>query len=574
MKRLIILAVSLIILGLGTYGGCGGSSSAIIGQPQVTRTTFEGEQSEIGSITIPFFRNVLEGLIVNAGIDFNGDGMIASYDAGGVEQEEWVIQNSLLPIIDTEYTIEFDLVDPDIMQGDSVEVTITAGESEVVAPWDGTVPDDAMSFVGPVVIGTEDIENLVDPVEGAVGFGLITSTAEAQDRKKIGTPKDVIGTGPDKVGEIFLRRGLPDSRQQFNHCVGNSIANSLSWLARKCGFEDKFVFTNRDDETETFRLDLADNSDVDSLAAELIEIYKTIPGAELKRSDGLFGGISNDFILQGKEKITTMLGLPITNQFLSREKGEFKFDDIKKFMKDGCDVELILVMLDVETGSPSRLGHAVTLAGYVDKGAGNKSFIVHDPGTNDKFNELYKLAESQAGGLTFLYTFQKVRRRALVDKILVECCKDPLATEPPGMPPPPTPQPTPAATPMPTPQPTPAATPMPAPEPTPGPTPGPEPVKQEGFYQSVSGSCGIEGFTLDVSSEDNLLLMNFGENGGNVTFAKTDNPDVFQSIRTGGLIILGAPGHQCTITCGENNTISLVCISSGGSCSHTFQLVP
>ena len=562
MKKLIILSVSVIIIALGTYGGCGsGSGSAIIGQPQVARTTFEGEESEIASITIPFFRSVLEGLIVNAGIDFNGDGIIASYDAGGGEQEEWIIQNSLLPITDTEYTTEFELVDPDIMPGDMIEVIITAGGSDVPDPWDGTVPDDAMSFVGPVVIGTEDVENLVDPVEGAVGFGLIASKAEAQDRKKIGTPKDDIGTGPDKVGEIFIRRGLPDSNQQFNHCVGNSIANSLSWLGRKCGFGDKFVLTNPENPSETLQLDLTDNIAVESLAAELIEIYKTIPGATKTRSDNQFGGVDNNFILQGKEKITTMFALPITNQLLSRAKGEFKFQDIKNFMMQGCDVELILVMLDEDTDSPSGLGHAVTLAGYVDKGASNKSLIVHDPGTKNKFNELHKLTESEAGGLTFPYTFLKKRRKALVDLILVECC---TIDSPPGMPPPPTPEPTP--------EPTPAATPMPTPEPTPGPSP--EPVKQEGFYQSVSGSCGIEGFTLDVSSENNLLLMNFGENGGNVTFAKTENPDVFQSIRDGGLIILGAPGHQCTITCGQNNTISLVCIGSGGSCTHTFQLMP
>lgn len=260
--------------------------------------------------------------------------------------------------------------------------------------------------------------NVADPAEGALGLGGFTKQAQAQTRRPIGTPKEDIGTGPDKVGEIFLRRGLPDSNQQFNHCVGNSIANSLSWLSRKCGFENNFVLKDPDS-SETITLDMTDNTNVEALAGELIEIYKTIPGAELTRSDGQFGGIDNDFILQGKEKITTTFNLPITNRFLSREKGEFRFDDIKKFMKDGCDIELILVMLDIDTDSPSKLGHAVTLAGYVDKGNDNKSFIIHDPGTKNKFNELYKLSESEAGGLTFIFTLQKARRRALVDKILV-----------------------------------------------------------------------------------------------------------------------------------------------------------
>lgn len=120
-----------------------------------------------------------------------------------------------------------------------------------------------------------------------------------------------------------------------------------------------------------------------------------------------------------------------------------------------------------------------------------------------------------------------------------------MPTETPGVSPPPTPEPTPVATPMPTPEPT------------------PQPIKLEGFYHSVNGKCGIEGFNLKVSSEDNLLLMNFGDNGGNVTFAKTENSKVFQSIREGGLVIFGVSGHQCTITCGEDNKISLVCLDRG-----------
>ena len=127
MKRLLIIPLLLIIIGLGAYGGCGGNVSmgGFIGEPQLFRTTFEGAESEIAFITIPFFKSELEGLIVNAGVDFNGDGIIASYDAGGEDQEEWILQNSLLPIIDTEYTLLFLVVDPEIMSGDFIEVIIT-----------------------------------------------------------------------------------------------------------------------------------------------------------------------------------------------------------------------------------------------------------------------------------------------------------------------------------------------------------------------------------------------------------------------------------------------------------------
>ena len=86
--------------------------------------------------------------------------------------------------------------------------------------------------------------------------------------------------------------------------MGNSIANSLSWLARKCGFESRFAFT-APDEPEPIQLDLSDNADVQSLAVLLINEYTSIQGATSVRSDGQFGGVNNDFILRGKISFPT-----------------------------------------------------------------------------------------------------------------------------------------------------------------------------------------------------------------------------------------------------------------------------
>ncbi|MCL4245716.1 MAG: hypothetical protein KJ002_11390, partial [Candidatus Dadabacteria bacterium] len=52
-----------------------GGGTLLIGTPELVRTTFEGQESEIGFITIPFLRNEAEGLVVNAAADFNGDGV-------------------------------------------------------------------------------------------------------------------------------------------------------------------------------------------------------------------------------------------------------------------------------------------------------------------------------------------------------------------------------------------------------------------------------------------------------------------------------------------------------------------
>lgn len=340
-----------------------------------------------------------------------------------------------------------------------------------------------------------------------------------------------------------MRNGLPDVTQSPNTCVGHSIANSLSWLSRKCGFSDRF------------QQDVGTPQGVNELSTSLLETYDSVQGL-LFDNMGVFKGVRNNKILEGKQKFTNDLNLPIQTRLLSRAAGEFKFNDIKKAMDDGCDVEVILTMLDIDTGSPSGLGHAVTLAGYSESSSG-KSFVFHDPGTKT-FNDTHKLSESAMGGLTFPYVFEGKKRTALVDLILIECCVLPQPTPtPPGTVPP---------TPEPTPQPTPEPTPMPT-------EPPQESCAQEGFYQSMSAGCGIGMFTLfNVTGEGNIVVTGFGQNLGNVTFDKTDNETVFESVRT-DLIIFGVAGHSCSLTCGPAaDQLTLECERPGAMCTEVFTL--
>lgn len=541
MRRLLLpVFITFFVFLLLTCDHQGGG--ALIGTPELVRTTFEGEESEIGFITIPFLRDEAEGLIVNAAADFNGDGVIASYEVDGRTQEEWVVQNTLMFITDTEYTVYFEIVDPDIMPGDDVDVIVAAGDGDVSSPWDGVIPEGAAGIEEFVTVGVLDVENLVDPAPGGVGAGLVAA-AQAQQDTGFGEPGDKAGTGPGGVGEILLRSGLPDVPQGHNTCVGHSIANSLSWLSRKCGFADRF------------QQDLTTPDGVVELGFSLIDVFESI-GGTLLSGDQSFGGVRNDKILEGKQKLTTDLNLPIQNKFLSRAAGEFKFNDIKKAMNDGCDVELIITMLDVDTGSPTGLGHAVTLAGYAENTSG-KSFVVHDPGT-ETFNDTHKLSESAMGGLTFPYVFEGKKRTALVDLILIECCVLPQPT------------PTPPGTVPPTPEPTP----QPPPEPTPMPTEPPqESCAEPGFYQSTNAGCGIGMFTLlNITGEGNLVVSGFGANPSNTTFNKTDIETVYESVRT-DLIIFGVTGHSCSLTCGPAaDQLTLKCERPGAMCTEIFTL--
>jgi hypothetical protein len=541
MRRLQVLFFSVFFVFLFlTCDHDGGG--AFIGTPELVRTTFEGEESEIGFITIPFLRDETEGLVVNAAADFNGDGVIASYEVDGRTQEEWIVQNTLMFIADTAYTVYFEIVDPGILPGDEVEVIVAAGESDVPSPWDGVIPEGAAGIEDVVTVGILDVENLVDPAPGGVGAGLVTA-AQAQQDTGFGEPGDKVGTGPGGVGEILLRRGMPDAAQGHNTCVGHSIANSLSWLSRKCGFADRF------------QQDLTTPDGVVELGFALIDVYESV-GGTLLGEDQSFGGVRNDKILEGKQKLTADLNLPIENRFLSRAAGEFKFNDIKQAMDDGCDVELILDMLDVETGSQSGLGHAFTLAGYAVN-PDSKSIVVHDPGTKT-FNDLHKLMETPRGGLTFIYNFEGMIRRARIEYLLIECCVSPQ------------PMPTPPGTVPPTPEPTL----QPPPEPTPMPTEPPiESCAEPGFYQSMSAGCSIGMFTLfNITGEGNLVVTGFGQNLGNVTFDKTDIETVFESVRT-DLIIFGVTGHSCSLTCGPAaDQLTLECERPGAMCTEVFTL--
>lgn len=519
-----------------------GGGGALIGTPELVRTTFEGEESEIGFITIPFLKDEAEGLVINAAADFNGDGVIASYEVDGRNQEEWIVQNTLMFIADTEYTVYFEIVDPDILPGDDVDVIVAAGDGDVASPWDGTIPEGAAGIEDLVKIGVLDVLNLVDPAPGGVGAGLVTA-AQAQQDTGFGEPGDKVGTGPGGVGDILLRRGLPDVPQGHNSCVGHSIANSLSWLSRKCGFADRF------------QQDLTTPVGVVELGFALIDVYVSI-GGTLLSEDQSFGGVRNDKILEGKQKLTADLNLPIENRFFSRAAGEFKFNDIKQAMDDGCDVELILDMLDIDTGSLTGLGHAFTLAGYAIN-PDSKSIVVHDPGTSS-FNDLHKLTETPLGGLVFIYNFEGRIRTARIEHLLIECCASPQPT------------PTPPGTVPPTPEPTP----QPPPEPTPMPTEPPqESCAEPGFYQSMSAGCGIGMFTLlNITGEGNLVVSGFGANAGNVTFNKTDIETVYESVRT-DLIIFEVTGHSCSLTCGpSSNQLTLECERPGAMCTEVFTL--
>jgi hypothetical protein len=127
-----------------------------------------------------------------------------------------------------------------------------------------------------------------------------------------------------------------------------------------------------------------------------------------------------------------------------------------------------------------------------------------------------------------------------------------------------------AVTPAPTPVPQPS--PGPGPSPSPSPTPTPEACVMPGVYTG-NGGCGVNSLTISrITGDGNLLVDNFADNPGTLTFDKTDDPNVFESVRT-DIIIFGVSGHSCTITCGPGtNQFTLECTRPGAVCQKIFTL--
>lgn len=561
LQKLRIISVLFIPLMIAFFADCdGGGGGLSINDPAVVRTTFEGAESDSAFITIPFQSDEEEGFVTNTAVDFNGDGVFASYPVNGETQEEWVVQNAPMIITDSSYTVYFTVVDPDIMPGDEVLVRVALSDMEVASPWDGTVPAGAESLDSLVTIGALDRENLVDPEPGFTGAGGGVSLAEAQGESGFATPEDVVKTMPDGT-VVFMRKGLPDTPQQFNTCVGNSIANSLSWLARKCSFEDRFQFKDPSVPNDPpIKLDVNSSSDVGSIADLLIESFKTVPEATLTTPTGDFGGVRNSKVLEAKNKFAADLGLPIVSSVKTRTGG-LKFEDIKKAMNDGCDVEVFVQFLDIDTGSQLNQGHAVSLSGYSESSK-SKGLTFHDPGTkttNDVYNNI---TETAKGALAFPYTFMNKKRTALVEMVLIECCLMPPAPSPTAGIMPPSPSPSTGIMPPPSPSPSPS----PSPTPTPAFTGGEK--SQTIIHMRGSSPCPQSfPITVELGLENVDTSCRVKPIGTVPAWLKIPNPIPVRALSDGSLSAGFVPKFTCTgFKPGKNTvTIQFTCVDKDGN---------
>lgn len=175
-------------------------------------------------------------------------------------------------------------------------------------------------------------------------------------------PQGQYGTGTPPAGTSTagnaaspLRKGVPDIKQKKNECGPTSAANSLRWLAKKHGFNNKLPPANDD---------------------LILDLMKAMTGSNVRP----FGGLMWNQLYDGKLKYIKEKTLPLIVRGGNKDdkaRGGKAFDFIKSEYDKGEDIEFLIDRPGTTTS------HWVTVVGYAVKG--DKLYLdVHDPDDGKK----------------------------------------------------------------------------------------------------------------------------------------------------------------------------------------------
>jgi hypothetical protein len=307
----------------------------------------------------------------------------------------------------------FQVLDPGIISGSSVKVRVVMSPSPVSsAPaWDGTVPVGSLALDTVVPVQLTEATNLSNPAPGYIGAGSGSGSPRIS-KEVLEKPGDIEGQNQDGTTG-FRRLGMPDLKQgTTSSCVQDSFTNSIAWLARKCGFTDKFKDYNVNTE-----------QGLNDLSADLINTYSK------RGSYDPESGTRADDTVAGKEQFVADKGLPIQTTVI------YSFAEIKDAMRAGCDVEIVFE----DTFVSSDWEHMVTVVGFDDS----------PPDISDKILQHLVFHDSTGGKVgDFHLSLQGLNagpfasggktRIASIAFAVKECCIPP---PPPGTQPPPGPKP-------------------------------------------------------------------------------------------------------------------------------------
>ena len=404
-----------------TYG-----DSVLIGE-DVSFTVFTSQELdvEIGAINVPLTAQSADYKFANVIVDLNADGSFASYSVGGDIQEEWVVKNVPIQALAANHNFLLDLIDPDVVPAAAmdVRVVLTMDALDNATEWKGYIPEGS---VGRDVTVTADElvwQNVATPDSTSIGGGGAEPVTLPGIARTSGstTAEDV-----SVVDGTLYRSGMSDGNQGLNQCVAQSIANNLSWLARRYNFTDKLDDAYGEDYSDEEK-DNTTTEGASTLGSLVNEAYEAL--GSYNRNKGIIGGSAA--ILAGKNKFIADNNLPIESSIIEVGSGSTLFAEIKKAMEDGeCAVELIMDILD-DKGNKIG-GHAVSVSGFADfqlGGSNYKGLTFHDGMTentqnNNPGNDVYPLEGDTISSFPFIGPDNVVKlRKAKLSFAIKQCYK-------------------------------------------------------------------------------------------------------------------------------------------------------
>ena len=302
--------------------------------------------------------------------------------------------------------VPFALVDPAVAPPDQIWVRATFA-TEYIDPaifgangWDGSGPDggflrgeteDWLVSVADLSIRVSPSGRIVPPLPPVDPLPPLPKPS----------PEPVKGIEKDPV---------PDITQQGDECGPTSVANSLYYLGKACGFSDKLPGSPDNRET----------------AGPLIEELKKkmVPGFQEP-----FSGVDDEEFIKGKKDVIKQLGLPIDIHCQNDDDPKNPKKPTKEFIMkelDKCeDVELGVTFTDAKGG-----GHWVTVVGYTLYPDGSMRLKIHDPDESAmKGDEYYWVGGPDKDGFIYL------RQYGRPNKIDIVCAESPTPTPTPTPPP-------------------------------------------------------------------------------------------------------------------------------------------
>lgn len=376
-------------------GSTYGAEASLVGSDISFTKYFSNQyEVEIASIGLSLTGESSKYKFVNVVADLNKDGLFTPFVSGSNTQNEWMVQNMPLAVASQGSTFLVDVYDS-ITAATSINVRtiLTENPLNTAVQWTGAIPSDSAGR--DVIVSTKSTEWLVKstPDETSIGAGggkLVPLFLTAANTTPAGDSSPIPGT--------LYRGGMPDGNQGPNQCIAQSIANNISWLARKYNFTDKLdkAYKEEDgysDEEKDYSL-TEGASTLGSIVNESFEALGTyhpqvgifVPGA--KSFAEAIAGLKTK-MLDGKNKFVNDLGLPIESSIIDVPSNSTLLGEIKKAMNSGCAVELVM---EVTKSNGKSAGHALSIAGYADinlNGSSYRGLTFHNGDSpNESANEL------------------------------------------------------------------------------------------------------------------------------------------------------------------------------------------